>query len=393
MNKTQTNIDKVTQTNTNINKANKPSAATVNTPKATTAKPVAAKPSSKPAGKPADKKKRGKIRIKPTVGGMLSLLALILLTAVIVTFIVFLTKGVIQWVNNANETTTQSTDDPNKPVTNPWNSAYITEQYANTNKNVGDLILVNAQNRYDLTDSIGSKLTNLYGYEGHGSHYVIPDSNTKIRSTIIQSLKQLIFDMVEANPNTLGSTSDTDRLYITGAYRDTALQTTLNTNNPDRYPELPGFSEHHTGLAFDLKVMSKQATISLRDNEYEWLEAHCAEYGFVIRYDASKSALTGIADEPYHLRYVGVSHATYMTEHDLCLEEYLELLRNSHKYDQTPLEITVGEQEYLVYYVEANTADGVNFTSVPVPPASEGTYSISGDNMNGFIVTVTKTAK
>ncbi len=379
MNRTQTNIDKASNT-----------AAVAKVPAA----PVKAAAPAKPAGNPAKAKKRHRrIVFKPNKGGMLALLALILIVAVAVTLIVFLTKGIIQWVNTANETTTGSTNKPNDPPTLPWNNAYITEQYANTNKNVGDLILVNAQHRYDLTDSIGSKLTNLYGYEGHGSHYVIPDSNTKIRSTIVQSLKQLIFDMVDANADTLGTTATTDKLYITGAYRDTALQTTLNGNNPDRYPELPGFSEHHTGLAFDLKVMSKQATISLRDNEYEWLEAHCVEYGFVIRYDASKSALTGIADEPYHLRYVGVPHATYMTERDLCLEEYLELLRNSHKYDQTPLEIKSGEQEYLVYYVEANTVEGATFTSVPVPPASEGTYTISGDNMNGFIVTVTKTAK
>ena len=121
------------------------------------------------------------------------------------------------------------------------------------------------------------------------------------------------------------------------------------------------------------------------------MEAHCAEYGFIIRYEASKSALTGIVDEPYHFRYVGVSHATYMTANNLCLEEYLELLRNSHSYDKTPLEFSAGDKDYLVYYVEA-TADA-SFTSIPVPPASEGTYTISGDNMNGFIVTVTKTAK
>ena len=396
MNKTQTNIDRVTQTNMNrVTQANMNRVATPNA--AATVTPST--PANKPAAAPVTankntKKKRRRVHFKPNFGGMMSLIALILIVAAIVTAIVFLTKGAIKWIDNAKNTTTGQTDDPNNGQnTLPWNNAYVNEQYANTNKNVGDLILVNAQNSYALTDTIGSKLTNLYGYEGHGSYYVLPDSNTKIRSTIIQAMKQLIFDMVDANPNTLGTSSEFDRLYITAAYRDTATQEGLNSANPNRYPELAGYSEHHTGLAFDLKVMSKEATISLRDSEYEWLEAHCAEYGFIIRYDASKSALTGIADEPYHLRYVGVPHATYMTEHDLCLEEYLELLRNSHKYDQTPLEFKAGEQEYLVYYVAANTAEGATFTSIPVPPASEGTYTISGDNMNGFIVTVTKTSK
>ena len=383
MNKTQTNIDRVTQTN--MDRVSKPTTATTAAPATPAAKPA-------PANKNT-KKKRRRIRIKPNFGGIMSLIALILIVAAIVTAIVFLTKGAIKWIDNAKNTTTQTTDPNNGQNTLPWNNAYVNEQYANTNKNVGDLILVNFQNSYALTDSIGSKLTNLYGYEGHGSYYVLPGSNTKIRSTVLQAMKQLIFDMVDANSNTLGTSAEFDRLYITDAYRDTTTQEGYNSSNPNRYPELAGYTEHHTGLALDLKVMSKEATISLRDSEYEWLEAHCAEYGFIIRYDASKSSLTGIADEPYHLRYVGVPHATYMTERDLCLEEYLELLRNSHKYDQTPLEIKAGEQEYLVYYVAADTTEGTTFTSIPVPPASEGTYSISGDNMNGFIVTVTKTSK
>ena len=377
MNRTQTNIDKVSN----------PAAAT-----ATNTQAVPAKPAGNP--NTTKKKKHKKVRFTPNKGGMLALLALILIVAVVVTAVVFLTKGVIHLINKPEETTTDSTGGNNPPPTLSWNNAYVTLQHANTNKNVGDLILVNAQNRYDLTDAISSKLTNLYGYEGHGSYYVITGSeSTFVRTTMLQSLKQMVVALVDANPNTLGTTSESDRLYIFDAYRTTSQQTDGNASNPSRYPEAAGYTEHHTGLAVDLKVLSKGATISLRDNEYEWLEAHCAEYGFVIRYDASKSALTGIADEPYHLRYVGVPHATYMTERDLCLEEYLELIRNSHKYDQSPLEITAGEQEYLVYYVEANAAEGATFTSIPVPPASEGTYTISGDNMNGFIVTVTKTSK
>lgn len=337
------------------------------------------------------RKRRRKVRFKPNKEGMLALLALILIVAIVVTALVFALKGIITAVNESKDTTT---DQGNNPPTLPWNSAYTPLPHANSNINIGDLILVNSQNVYALTDTLSSKnLTNLYGHEGHGSYYVLPGSDTKIRTSVLPSLKQMIFDMVDANTETLGTTSEADRLYITGAYRDTELQTTLNTNNPSLYPELPGYTEHHTGLAVDLMVMSNATKVSMRDSEYEWLEANCTKYGFVFRYDASKSALTGIADEPYHLRYVGVPHATYMNKNNYCLEEYLELLRNNHSYDKTPLEITAGEKEYLVYYVAANTADGATFTSIPVPPASEGTYTISGDNMNGFIVTVEKAAK
>jgi LAS superfamily LD-carboxypeptidase LdcB len=378
MNKTQTNIDKV----------QKPAAATA--AKATAAKAPAATtaPAAKPVA-PTNKKKRKKIRFKPNKGGMLALLALVLITAVIVTAVVFIAKGIIHAVNNPKETTESTSGNTDKP-TIPWNNAYVTEPYANSNIPVGSLILVNFNNQYPLADTLNNKtLTNLYNTEGYSSHYVLPGAETFVHNSIVSPLKQLIFAMVDANAATLGS-EVTDRLYITGAYRDTTLQTTLNTNNPTAYPEAPGFTEHHTGLAVDFKIMSNGATVSLRDAEYEWLEANCTQYGFVFRYDANKSALTGIANEPYHLRYVGIPHATYMSERGLCLEEYLELLRTSHTYDKTPLEITAGDQEYLVYYVAADTAEGANFSSIPVPPASEGTYTISGDNMNGFIVTVTK---
>ena len=339
------------------------------------------------------KKKRRKIRIKPTKDGMLALLALVLITALVVTALVFALKGIVTAIKNAQGT--EDTTDPNNgQITLPWNNAYVPTPHPNSSIPVGDLILVNAQNGYSLTDSLNSKnLTNLYGYEGHNTYYVLPGNDIKVRSSIIQSLKQLIIAMVDENTETLGTSAEGDRLYISGAYRDTALQTTLNTNNPTLYPETPGYSEHHTGLAVDIKVWSDSTQVNLRDTEYEWLEANCAKYGFIIRYDGSKASLTGIADEPYHLRYVGVAHAAYMSERNLCLEEYLELLRTDHKYEQTPLEITANAKEYLVYYVPANTTEGASFTSIPVPPASEGTYSISGDNMNGFIVTVEKTAK
>ncbi len=52
------------------------------------------------------------------------------------------------------------------------------------------------------------------------------------------------------------------------------------------------------------------------------------EYGFILRFAKDKQEITGITYEPWHYRYVGVEHARYMTEHNLCLEEYLELLNS-----------------------------------------------------------------
>ncbi len=84
----------------------------------------------------------------------------------------------------------------------------------------------------------------------------------------------------------------------------------------------PGASEHHLGLAFDLNV--KGASAFMGTKQQKWLYEHCWEYGFIIRYQKDKEEITGIEEEPWHIRYVGVEHAMYMYEHNLCLEEYLQ---------------------------------------------------------------------
>lgn len=87
----------------------------------------------------------------------------------------------------------------------------------------------------------------------------------------------------------------------------------------------PGTSEHQTGLAVDIVDMSYQVLDQGQENTavQKWLMAHCAEYGFILRYPTNKSDLTGINYEPWHYRYVGIEAAKEIMEGGLCLEEYL----------------------------------------------------------------------
>ena len=55
-----------------------------------------------------------------------------------------------------------------------------------------------------------------------------------------------------------------------------------------------------------------------------WLNAHVAEYGFIMRYPENKVSVTG-RYEPWHIRYVGEEAAKFMTEHGLVLEEFVTL--------------------------------------------------------------------
>ena len=89
----------------------------------------------------------------------------------------------------------------------------------------------------------------------------------------------------------------------------------------------PGRSEHHTGLAIDVTSASMGWGLRQDFADYpdgQWIDDHCHEYGFIIRYPKGKTDITGYDYEPWHLRYVGVDAATYIMENGLTLEEYVE---------------------------------------------------------------------
>ena len=86
----------------------------------------------------------------------------------------------------------------------------------------------------------------------------------------------------------------------------------------------PGCSEHHLGLAFD--ITAKGASAFKGTKQYKWLNAHCWDFGFIIRYQADKTEITGFDAEEWHIRYVGREHALAMKKANYCLEEYLESL-------------------------------------------------------------------
>lgn len=91
----------------------------------------------------------------------------------------------------------------------------------------------------------------------------------------------------------------------------------------------PGTSEHNTGLAVDILSGDYYNHHSQIEESFEydaeaaWMKAHCAEYGFILRYPKDKQDVTGIIFEPWHFRYVGVEIATYIMQNGLTLEEYL----------------------------------------------------------------------
>lgn len=99
------------------------------------------------------------------------------------------------------------------------------------------------------------------------------------------------------------------------------------------YVAVPGYSEHHTGLAVDIGVFIDGEFIN--DNErmiaeektFAMIHSLIAEYGFILRYPKGKEEITGYGYEPWHLRYVGTDAARKIMSMGITLEEYLELIK------------------------------------------------------------------
>ena len=87
----------------------------------------------------------------------------------------------------------------------------------------------------------------------------------------------------------------------------------------DRYSARPGYSEHQTGLVFDL---TDKAGNLLEDTAASnWLKNNAYRYGFVVRYQPGKEASTGYMPEAWHIRYIG-KEADEVYHSGLSLEEY-----------------------------------------------------------------------
>ncbi len=90
----------------------------------------------------------------------------------------------------------------------------------------------------------------------------------------------------------------------------------------------PGASEHQLGLAVDIAGKTN-ATLSSafgKSREGIWVANNAHRFGFIIRYKAEWTAITGYAYEPWHLRYVGKEHAERMHTMNIPLESYIGIL-------------------------------------------------------------------
>lgn len=72
-----------------------------------------------------------------------------------------------------------------------------------------------------------------------------------------------------------------------------------------------GHSEHQTGLALDLVACAPCGGIDAFGGTPQgaWVAEHSWEYGFIVRYEAGATGISGYKPEPWHVRYIGVELA------------------------------------------------------------------------------------
>lgn len=135
--------------------------------------------------------------------------------------------------------------------------------------------------------------------------------------------------------------------YICSSYRTINKQTTLYNNQikqylnkgyneedakveAGRWVAVPGTSEHHTGMAFDIVAADYVVLDETQEKEPEqqWLMENSWKYGFILRYPNGKTDITGIYYEPWHYRFVGEKAAKEIYESGVTLEEYIAARNN-----------------------------------------------------------------
>ena len=116
-------------------------------------------------------------------------------------------------------------------------------------------------------------------------------------------------------------------MWVCSGFRSYTVQKNLynsyvsrdGVKNADRYSARPGYSEHQTGLAFDINYADSRFTGTA---QAVWLAENAHKYGFILRYPEGKESVTGYMYEPWHYRYIGVENAEKIYASGLTLEEY-----------------------------------------------------------------------
>ena len=159
----------------------------------------------------------------------------------------------------------------------------------------------------------------------------VPQDLIKVDSNYAVDSKQLgNKEMVEAFIKMADDCNQeiSSHIYIRSAYRDYQSQAdtydlyldAYGKKYAENYVAHPGFSEHQTGLAVDIKAESSNTFAGTEESK--WLLENAYKYGFILRYSEDDVDITGYKYESWHYRYVGLEIASYIHDNKMTYDEY-----------------------------------------------------------------------
>lgn len=233
----------------------------------------------------------------------------------------------------------------------------------------GDLVVVNNEQKFDFANT--PKLMKFSNYSEYTSKvFKLRDLELQISFDVLPSLNSMMA--------ALNSYTGSNALTVTYGFRSESDQAERYSSGKDS--DMAGGSDLNTGLSFMCTVYPAEEG-SLSDGKFTWLAENCSKYGFILRYPNGRKSLTLHDGSDSLFRYVGRPHAFLMKLNNQCLEEYIDFCKR-FTYDNY-YSINSEGKRYYIYYVKANTSGD---TEIKVPENCD--YTISGDNSEGFIVTV-----
>ena len=320
-------------------------------------------------------------------------------------------------VDRLNQTT--------QPTTPPPADNTTTVPYDPDDIKIGNLLVVDKANQFDYKtngwdkvdssdvidySSLPNNLKNVWAYKNDPAYNPEINKYTKISvggkmvstyhlgtyatSTVLEETTLLAFNRMmmdyctQLGLDSVAENRSASDLVVAWGWSD--AETLVSDVANDTKPE---FYDHATGMSISLRYydVNAQNNVTLTEGvfkaNYKWIYDNAHKYGFIVRYPENCNCERSFDESQVgvRLRYVGYEHAYYIKTNNLCLEEYITLLRDHHKASGDHLTFTADNgKTYEVYYVALSGKP----TSIPVPTDKE--YYVSGDNMNGFIVTVTQ---
>ena len=291
-------------------------------------------------------------------------MAIVIVATAALLVVALLSLAIVSIVNAIRTRTPDEEPDPTP--SNGIPAGYVSTTFAENQLYCGNLILVNDTYSYHMDANAATEMISIENGRAKIDGLKLYSSNalmTKVQKEALDALNTMLLDFYEASGDdniwvNLGQNGAATGIYAAGNTFD------LNYTTGEEGAPKPAISESST---------------------YNWIFTNAHKYGFVqyfpaVEKDADTDTDTEAVSREHIFRYVGVVHAQVMKDKKIDgFEAYLTYLRESTSASKN-VSVTVEKKAYKVYYIGKDAQQ-------LVPEKYKDAYTVSGDNMSGYIVT------